>query len=366
MAARTRTNAIARTRPVAAPAPVRDFTGAAPRFSVEWDARPAYDFLFSLAPDAGSTDDLPSEDRSWLQQARTDLEAQQPAAAAFVREGPAIHLGGFLVNHPDVRTSSEVVAALRDADPRDVIRSTMSEHLMGKPEVARLLDEALDGDPGAAGSLRATLEHDMHGGRLAFLDDPSAWLGGTVDILDHWVAPFAEIEGRVAAIQVRDVDRRAADRESLTGSDLIERTTGGVRMVPDPSVTRVILAPSYFSRPYNYLLAGEGWRFAGYPVADAALDLDPLSPPASVLRLHRALGDPTRLRILKLLADRDRYGTELAEILELSKPTITHHLTQLRVAGLVTAVESGSTIYYHLRRDRLDEGTGDLRAFLAN
>jgi DNA-binding transcriptional ArsR family regulator len=162
------------------------------------------------------------------------------------------------------------------------------------------------------------------------------------------------------------VDRRAEDRATLTGSDLIERTTGGVRVVPDASVTRVILAPTYFARPYNYLLAGPGWRFAGYPVADAALDVDPLSPPASVLRLHRALGDPTRLRILKLLADRDRYGTELAEILELSKPTITHHLTQLRVAGLVTAVEAGSAIYYHLRRDRLDEGTGDLRAFLAN
>jgi len=59
----------------------------------------------------------------------------------------------------------------------------------------------------------------------------------------------------------------------------------------------------YFSRPYNFLLAGDDWRFFGYPVSDDALEGDDrLAPPPAVIRLHRALGDETRLRILKLLA----------------------------------------------------------------
>jgi DNA-binding transcriptional ArsR family regulator len=130
-------------------------------------------------------------------------------------------------------------------------------------------------------------------------------------------------------------------------------------------VTRVILAPSYFARPYNFLLGADDWRLYGYPIADAALDsADPLAPPPQVVRLHRALGDDTRLRILRLLRDRDLYLTEIAQLLELSKPTIKHHLAQLRSAGLVTVTEEAGLTYYSLRRDRLDAASSDLKRFL--
>ena len=107
------------------------------------------------------------------------------------------------------------------------------------------------------------------------------------------------------------------------------------------------------------------WRLFGYPVADDALEAsDPLAAPQSVVRLHRALGDETRLRILKLLAGRDLYLTEIAQQLDLSKPTIKHHLALLRSAGLVTITESGTVIYYSLRRNRLDDASADIKRFL--
>ena len=84
-----------------------------------------------------------------------------------------------------------------------------------------------------------------------------------------------------------------------------------------------------------------------------------------MLRLHRALGDDTRLRILRLLRDRDWYLTEIAERLELSKPTIKHHLAQLRAAGLVTLTEEGGLSYFSLRRDRLDDASSELKRYLA-
>ena len=80
--------------------------------------------------------------------------------------------------------------------------------------------------------------------------------------------------------------------------------------------------------------------------------------------LYRALGDETRLRILKLLASRDLYLTEIAQHLELSKPTIKHHLALLRSASLVTVTESGTVVYYSLRRDRLDDASADIKRFL--
>ena len=170
---------------------------------------------------------------------------------------------------------------------------------------------------------------------------------------------------RVTEILERDYDGRAADRATLAPADLIERTTQGIRWLPESGVRRVVLAPSYFSRPYNFIMASSDWRFFGYPVSDDALEAtDPLAAPQSVVRLHRALGDETRLRILKLLAGRDLYLTEIAQQLDLSKPTIKHHLALLRSAGLVTITESGTVVYYSLRRNRLDDASADIKRFL--
>ena len=94
------------------------------------------------------------------------------------------------------------------------------------------------------------------------------------------------------------------------------------------------------------------------PISDA------FAPPPAVVRLHRALGDETRLRILKLLAGKDLYLTEIAQQLDLSKPTIKHHLALLRAAGLVTVVEAGNVVYYSLRRDRIEGASTDLARFL--
>ena len=181
-----------------------------------------------------------------------------------------------------------------------------------------------------------------------------------------WLPRYQEIEPRVRQIIERDVALRADERATLGHADLIERTTNGIRWLSEPGVRRVVLAPSYLVRPYNFTFTGGDWRIFVYPVSDTALEPhDPLAPPQGVLRLHRALGDDTRLRILRLLCDRDWYLTEIAERLSLSKPTIKHHLAQLRAAGLVTLTEEGGLSYYSLRRERLDDASSELKRFLA-
>lgn len=354
-----------RTDDVPARSPVRDLTRGATSFRIDWDVRPAFDFVFSLSDDAASTDDLPAADREWLAKAKAAMPATvRDATQRLFASELCINAAVLIVDRPNVRTSAEFVDAIADAEPAEVVRG-MFEYSPREPELAALIDRAIGGDEAAIKAMDETLHDHKKDARLAILREPEATVASIVDVLRAWSEQFREIEPRVTDIIGRDYDGRAADRASLSPVDLIERTTNGIRWLPEAGVRRVILAPSYFSRPYNFLMSAFDWRLFGYPVADEALEApDPLSAPQSVVRLHRALGDETRLRILKLLAGRDLYLTEIAQHLELSKPTIKHHLALLRSASLVTVTESGTVVYYSLRRDRLDDASADIKRFL--
>ena len=165
-------------------------------------------------------------------------------------------------------------------------------------------------------------------------------------------------------MEQRDVDGRRADLERLPLGDFVERATGGVRWVPEAGTRRLFLSPSYFARPYNYIFGGRDWHMFAYPLAETALGADADGVPAASIRLFKALGDESRLRILRLLASGDLYLTEIAERMGLSKPTVSHHLAQLRAAGLVTITEAGALTYYSLRRDRIADAGVELARFL--
>ena len=62
----------------------------------------------------------------------------------------------------------------------------------------------------------------------------------------------------------------------------------------------------------------------------------------------KALSDPTRRRILKLLSARDMTAGEIAECFDISKPSISHHLNTLKTAGLVLDERKGQNIIYSL------------------
>ena len=346
---------------------VRDLTRGGASFRIDWDVRTAYDFIFSLSGDAGSTDDLPAEDRAWLTETRSALPADVQTGIGDLFESElAIHAGVLLVDQPDVRTSADVVALVESTEPIDLVGALFAENGHDS-ELADVIQRAIGGDATALPELDEKLPDWNRKGRIELLRDPAVAKERILSVLRAWQIPFSAIETRVLAILERDYDGRANDRERLAPAELIETTTGGVRYLPEPGISRVVLGPSYFSRPYNFLMSARDWRFFGYPVSDSALGpSDALTPPLSLVRLHRALGDETRLRILKLLSSKDLYLTEIAQQLELSKPTIKHHMILLRSAGLVTITDSGSVMYYTLRRNRLDDASAEIKAFLVS
>ena len=62
----------------------------------------------------------------------------------------------------------------------------------------------------------------------------------------------------------------------------------------------------------------------------------------------KALADPTRRRILELLRAGELTAGELAEHFDMTKPSISHHLSTLKAAGLVDAERDGQSIVYSL------------------
>jgi len=352
---------VSRTRAADVPAVparaiVRDFTRPATApYEVEFDVRTVYDFVFSLSDDAGSTDDLPASDRAWLSEAKAALRAQAGDALDVYGSELCVVLAGLAVDRPEIRDAADLAALIGSLDDATIVRAIAADD----PERRLVTERAIAGDEAAIEVLKANLTDHYPAEKIerfsAIFRDPASVITPARSVLGLWLAFFQPIEERVRAMIRRDADARAGDIATLRPTDLIERTTGGIRWLAEPGIRRVILAPSYFARPYNFVLAGDDWRMFGYPIADDALDAgDPLAPPAAVVRLHRALGDETRLRILRLLAGRDHYLTEIASALELSKPTIKHHLALLRAAGLVTLTEEGGLSYYSLRRGTIE------------
>jgi DNA-binding transcriptional ArsR family regulator len=73
-----------------------------------------------------------------------------------------------------------------------------------------------------------------------------------------------------------------------------------------------------------------------------------------------AIADPTRRRIIELLAVRERTAGELVDEFDMSGPAISQHLKVLREAGLVTVRAEGQSRIQSLNPD----GLGDLEGWL--
>jgi DNA-binding transcriptional ArsR family regulator len=77
-------------------------------------------------------------------------------------------------------------------------------------------------------------------------------------------------------------------------------------------------------------------------------------------RFGAALSDPTRSRVLLALRDAPAYPADLADLLGVSRQSLSNHLTCLRGCGLVVAVPEGRRTRYELVDDRLRHALTDL------
>lgn len=75
----------------------------------------------------------------------------------------------------------------------------------------------------------------------------------------------------------------------------------------------------------------------------------------SLVEFFKALADESRLKIVGLLAGETRSVEELAVMLDLKPPTVSHHLSRLKEMDLVTMEREGNTHLYALNEERLQQ-----------
>src|ERR671922_2820779 len=97
-------------------------------------------------------------------------------------------------------------------------------------------------------------------------------------------------------------------------------------------------------------------------MADATLDRSPFAlsetptEPELVGKYFRALGDPTRIRILELLRDHDELSvTDIVARLGQSQPKVSNHLACLRWCGFVETRREHPSVYYRIADARVAE-----------
>lgn len=180
---------------------------------------------------------------------------------------------------------------------------------------------------------------------------------------------FAEEEYRIQPALENALSEAKMLAAQMDFARLIETISKGIRFKDGISVDELVLVPSYWISPlvvFNDLEGGRGlFIFGGRP------DSDSLVPGAQVpdvmLRALKTLADPTRLRILRYLSQKTITPAELARKLRLRAPTVTHHLSALRLAGLVyLTLGEKNRKYYAARSEAISRTFTALEQFLTD
>ncbi len=148
---------------------------------------------------------------------------------------------------------------------------------------------------------------------------------------------FVEEEQRITPALEASFHHGQALAETLPLTELLEELSQGLRFEEATLRPRLALVPSYWISPLaiiSQIDTETGLLVYGGRPPEASLAPGE-SVPDGLYQPIKALADPTRLRILRYLAESPLTPTDLARRLRLRAPTVIHHLNTLRLAGLV-------------------------------
>jgi DNA-binding transcriptional ArsR family regulator len=180
---------------------------------------------------------------------------------------------------------------------------------------------------------------------------------------------FAEEEKRISTYLLLALESAREKAEKMHFTDLMLELSQGVKISALEDAEEVIFAPSYWITPLVMYDTAESEKWLilfGARPSDVALVPGEVIPDA-MLRALKALSDPTRLLILHYLNDQPATPSQLARKLRLRAPTVVHHLSALRLAGLVyISMEDEGEKRYTVRSSVVLETFTTLSMFLSS
>jgi DNA-binding transcriptional ArsR family regulator len=198
---------------------------------------------------------------------------------------------------------------------------------------------------------------------------------------DYWAAAFATEWKDVDAILSDSIAESRRLLASVGLWSVIGRLPPHFRPDPDRRLLEVdlphehtvvvsadnplVLTPSVFVWPHLLVNCDGPWPTSLVYAAPAlARDAAARIPPAELARILRALADDTRLRVLKLIAERPRTTQELAQLVGLSMSGVSKSIRLLSDAGLISAHREGYYVVYRLAPDRIAAVGSHITRFL--
>lgn len=271
---------------------------------------------------------------------------------------------------------AEELAGLSDLDfAHRILRECCDRHevqraMRGGKALERLLERFQEEPPTNLGNARP--------GSVAFcpatarrqavrdlLCDPSAFRARLMDFLRrYWQEFFAPEFDRLEPRFLADITEKAHLLRASGAFSLLTRlfdqvVAGGEgselviykqmdATIDSSRLQSVTITPTCFAVPH-LILTIEPERFQiWYDLLSAGRRRQPEIPPARLISLLRAMGDEVRLSILKLVAQKRRSTQELAQILNITPPSVSRHLRILKEAGLLTSQGEGYYVFYSL------------------
>jgi len=238
-----------------------------------------------------------------------------------------------------------------DAASLDIFRRAMAGKA-SRPEVESILRGV---PPGWAKRCRRVIA------------DPEAAKADLIRLADQYLASAFNAEtARVERVIDGGAERAEQLLSVLRTSQAVDQLCGGYTLSEDLVLDRITLAPSAFIYPFMSSRVDEasGTALIVFGVKGAAAGKEAGMIDDSLLATIKALSDGGRLRALSLIRERPMYGPEFVQMLGVTQPTMHHHLSLLRAAGLVRQERTHRGMLYTIRTESAEALIASLGAIL--
>lgn len=311
---------------------------------------PVYDLLFSLAAAANPEKyEMPG---TWARGVRAALPQPLRRDVGYFFGDPAALGTGAVQCVPDVSDGdiAAVVEHLQSLEPAEFVTV-----LLWRTSADRALRGAIRRSARRRGNeederlVRDYVSTQKAQTRTRFMEilaDPAGMQSRYITLLRaHHEGWFTEHYSEVQPYLEQRARQGRRSIGKLPAKEVIARATGGFTL-RTPAARSVQLTPSYYAAPF-VVVVRDGRDVVLVYGARPRQEASHRAIDGGTVRVLKALADETRLSILQLLAQRPLYGQQIAEALGLSHPTISHHMTQLRIAGLTQTelTEDGNKAY---------------------
>ena len=355
-------------RPVQQPRVV-DVSRPGQGLTVEIDASEAAELLLSIATLIADAD----VDSYELGVARIEeIRASAPpellrTAAELLPDKSSALLLGLVYTTPKPRTAEAFLEHLAATEPLEIRLHQLGYYTRGhhvtEPETIR---RAAEGDTAAIEELVEAAREYVDAEKCAtmadvLLTDAAEGKRALLELLTRWSEQiFPMLAPADHSLAERDAEAKRELVKSVPAEQVVERLAPGIQWVPGPDIDRVVLFPAYSARPWVYMSEYKRVKIFCPPIT-ADRERTP-GDPAELVRIYKALGDESRLKLLKRLQEGPMSLTEATQEVGLAKSTTHHHLAILRQAGFVLIREDDDT--YRLRPDMRPEPGALLQQYL--